>query len=152
MGKSFWRCRLAEAVTSGEQALQLDKDKAEAHHVLAVVYSTWADGAEPPPAGQTVAGARARAIEHLNAIQSTPLVATNPNLQMTLGRLQLRAGKADLGAPNLTDRIWLHGSGEYAIAQQIDKGRMNQMPAHKDILTPAKIHLLTAYVLSLSAK
>ena len=27
----------------------------------------------PPPAGQTVAGARARAIEHLDAIQSTPL-------------------------------------------------------------------------------
>ena len=29
---------------------------------------------------------------------------------------------------------------------------MNQMPAHKDLLTPAKIHLLTAYVLSLSQK
>jgi cytochrome c oxidase cbb3-type subunit 3 len=61
-------------------------------------------------------------------------------------------GNPALGAPNLTDRIWLHGSGEYAIAEQIAKGRMNQMPAHKDILTPAKIHLLTAYVLSLSQK
>ena len=49
--------RLAEAVASGEQALQLDKNNVEAHHVLAVVYSSWADGAEPPPAGQTVAGA-----------------------------------------------------------------------------------------------
>ena len=65
------------------------------------VYSAWADGAAPPPAGQTVAGARARAIEHLTAIQSTPLVATNPNLQMTLGRLQLRAGKADVAVPIL---------------------------------------------------
>jgi cytochrome c oxidase cbb3-type subunit 3 len=61
-------------------------------------------------------------------------------------------GNPALGAPNLMDRIWLHGSGEYAIAEQIARGRMNQMPAHKDILTPAKIHLLTAYVLSLSAK
>ena len=61
-------------------------------------------------------------------------------------------GNQALGAPNLTDRIWLHGSGEYAIAEQVAKGRINQMPAHKDILTPAKIHLLTAYVLSLSAK
>ena len=61
-------------------------------------------------------------------------------------------GNQALGAPNLTDHIWLHGSGEYAIAEQVAKGRINQMPAHKDILTPAKIHLLTAYVLSLSAK
>ena len=93
--------RLAEAVASGEQALQLDKNNVEAHHVLATVYSAWADGTAAPPAGQTVAGARARAIEHLDAIQSTPLVATNPNLQMTLGRLQLRAGKADLAVPIL---------------------------------------------------
>jgi cytochrome c oxidase cbb3-type subunit 3 len=59
-------------------------------------------------------------------------------------------GNQALGAPNLTDRIWLHGSGEYAIAEQVARGRTSQMPAHKDILTPAKIHLLTAYVYSLS--
>ncbi len=45
--------------------------------------------------------ARATAIEHLTAILNTPLMATNPNLQMTLGRLQLRAGKADLAVPIL---------------------------------------------------
>ena len=56
------------------------------------------------------------------------------------------------GAPNLTDSIWLHGSGEEAIAAQIAKGRINQMPAHKDLLSPAKIHLLTAYVYALSRK
>ncbi len=60
-------------------------------------------------------------------------------------------GNPALGAPNLTDRIWLHGSGE-AILETISRGRVNQMPAHKDILTPAKIHLLTAYVYSLSGK
>ena len=60
-------------------------------------------------------------------------------------------GNPQLGAPDLTDKIWLHGSGEAAILEQINKGRQNQMPAHKDLLSPAKIHLLTAYVYSLSA-
>ena len=59
-------------------------------------------------------------------------------------------GNPQLGAPNLTDATWLHGSGEAAIIEQIMKGRTNEMPAHKDILTPAKIHLLSAYVFSLS--
>ena len=60
-------------------------------------------------------------------------------------------GNPALGAPNLTDKVWLHGSGP-AIADTISRGRVNQMPAHKDLLTPAKIHLLTAYVYSLSGK
>ncbi|MBI4207382.1 MAG: cytochrome-c oxidase, cbb3-type subunit III [Betaproteobacteria bacterium] len=59
-------------------------------------------------------------------------------------------GNPLMGAPNLTDNVWLHGSGETAIVEQITKGRNNQMPAHKDLLAPAKIHLLTAYVYSLS--
>ena len=59
-------------------------------------------------------------------------------------------GNQAIGAPNLTDKIWLHGAGEEAIAAQITKGRINQMPAHKEILSSAKIHLLTAYVYSLS--
>ncbi len=59
-------------------------------------------------------------------------------------------GNQQLGAPNLTDGVWLHGSSEAAIIEQIVKGRTSQMPAHKDILSPAKIHLLAAYVYSLS--
>jgi cytochrome c oxidase cbb3-type subunit 3 len=60
-------------------------------------------------------------------------------------------GNPALGAPNLTDGIWLHGSGEPEIIETLLRGRNNQMPAHKDLLDPARIHLLTAYVLSLSA-
>jgi cytochrome c oxidase cbb3-type subunit 3 len=60
-------------------------------------------------------------------------------------------GNPQLGAPDLSDRIWLHGSGEAAILERINKGARNQMPAHKDLLSAAKIHLLTAYVVSLSA-
>lgn len=59
-------------------------------------------------------------------------------------------GNPALGAPNLTDHTWLHGSGEPAIIETITRGRSGQMPAHKDLLSEAKIHLLTAYVLSLS--
>lgn len=61
-------------------------------------------------------------------------------------------GNQQIGAPNLTDDIWLHGGTEAAITESIVKGRMNQMPAHKDFLDEGKIHLLTAYVLGVSGQ
>ena len=60
-------------------------------------------------------------------------------------------GNAALGAPNLADRIWLHGGSDESIAESIARGRTSEMPAHKGKLTPAQIHLLTAYVYSLPA-
>ena len=59
-------------------------------------------------------------------------------------------GNKAMGAPDLTDDIWLHGSSEPAIIQTITMGRRSQMPAHKDFLGEAKSHLLAAYVYSLS--
>jgi cytochrome c oxidase cbb3-type subunit 3 len=59
-------------------------------------------------------------------------------------------GNPALGAPNLTDKNWLHGSTEPVVIETIAKGRTSQMPAHKTVLDEARIHLLTAYVLSLS--
>jgi len=59
-------------------------------------------------------------------------------------------GNPAMGAPDLTDKVWLHGSSEEAIIQTISAGRVDQMPAHKDKLTPAQIHILAAYVYSLS--
>ena len=61
-------------------------------------------------------------------------------------------GNPQLGAPNLGDKTWLYGAGETTIIETITRGRNNQMPAHKELLTPSKIHLLTAYVYSLSQK
>ena len=61
-------------------------------------------------------------------------------------------GNQQLGAPNLTDDIWLHGGTETAITESIVRGRVNQMPAHKDFLDEGKIHLLTAYVLGISGQ
>lgn len=100
-GYYFRTNRPAEAVAAAEQALKLDKDNVEAHNILGTVYSAWSEGGAPTPPGQTAASTRTVAIEHLTAILNTPLMATNPNLQMTLGRLQLRAGKADLAVPIL---------------------------------------------------
>jgi cytochrome c oxidase cbb3-type subunit 3 len=59
-------------------------------------------------------------------------------------------GNPLMGAPDLTDKVWLHGSSEEQMIETVSKGRTDKMPAHKDLLSPAKIHLLTAYVYSLS--
>ena len=59
-------------------------------------------------------------------------------------------GNQALGAPNLTDGIWLHGWGEEAIVSMINNGKVNQMPAQAGKLTDAQIQVLAAYVWSLS--
>ncbi len=59
-------------------------------------------------------------------------------------------GNQAIGAPNLTDRIWLHGWGEDAIVAMVNQGKTNVMPAQAGRLTPAQIHLLASYVWSLS--
>ena len=59
-------------------------------------------------------------------------------------------GMHAVGAPNLTDKVWLYGSSEAVITETITNGRQNQMPAWKEFLGDAKVHLLSAYVLSLS--
>jgi cytochrome c oxidase cbb3-type subunit III len=59
-------------------------------------------------------------------------------------------GNALLGAPNLTDKIWLHGWGEQAIVNIVTNGKNNVMPAQGRLLTPAQLQVLSAYVWSLS--
>ena len=66
-----------------------------------------------------------------------------------------RQRQSAIGAPNLTDEIWLYGSTEAAITETISKGRgeasaVTRMPAHKDRLDDGKIQMLTAYVWGLS--
>jgi cytochrome c oxidase cbb3-type subunit 3 len=59
-------------------------------------------------------------------------------------------GTQALGAPNLTDKIWLHGWGEDAIVAMVNNGKTNVMPAQQGRLAPEQIHVLAAYVWSLS--
>ena len=57
-------------------------------------------------------------------------------------------GNQQLGAPNLTDKIWLHGGSTLKIVETIAEGRVGNMPPHGEFLGDAKIHVLAAYVYS----
>lgn len=57
-----------------------------------------------------------------------------------------------IGSANLTDKIWLHGFGEEAIVAMVVNGKTNVMPAQAQRLTTEQIHVLGAYVMSLSRK
>lgn len=57
-----------------------------------------------------------------------------------------------VGSANLTDNIWLHGSGEAAIIAMVNNGKVNQMPAQADRLTEGQIYVLVSYVWGLSHK
>ncbi len=57
-----------------------------------------------------------------------------------------------LGAPALNDNIWLYGGSEKAVQESIRNGRAGVMPAWKDILGEEKVHVISAYVYSLSNK
>ena len=59
-------------------------------------------------------------------------------------------GMQALGAPNLTDNVWLYGGEFEQVAHTIRAGRAGVMPAHKDLLSEDKIKLISAYVYSLS--
>ncbi|HEY8507532.1 MAG TPA: cytochrome-c oxidase, cbb3-type subunit III [Steroidobacteraceae bacterium] len=58
-------------------------------------------------------------------------------------------GNQQLGAPNLTDQIWLHGGSVAAVRETIANGRQGEMPAHLDRLGETRTRLIAAYVLSL---
>ena len=60
-------------------------------------------------------------------------------------------GVAALGGADLTDDRWLFGGSEQTIRDVILNGRVNQMPAQKDILSEPRVRTLVAYVLSLGA-
>ncbi len=59
-------------------------------------------------------------------------------------------GNKALGAPNLTDKVWLHGWGEPAIIAMVNNGKTNVMPPQASRMTPDQIHVLAAYVWSLA--
>lgn len=58
-------------------------------------------------------------------------------------------GNQALGAPNLTDQIWLNGGAVATVRESIANGRHAEMPAHLERLGQTRVKLLTAYVISL---
>jgi cytochrome c oxidase cbb3-type subunit 3 len=59
-------------------------------------------------------------------------------------------GNPLVGAPNLTDKIWLHGFGEATVVHAVTLGWHNVMPAQGGRLSEAQIRVLASYVWSLS--
>ena len=59
-------------------------------------------------------------------------------------------GNTTIGSANLTDDTWLHGFGKDAIEAMIINGKTNIMPAQETRLSPQQIHVVGAYVWSLS--
>jgi len=59
-------------------------------------------------------------------------------------------GNTAVGAPNLTDKVWLYGGSLAAVTESIVKGRNAMMPAFGELLGPGKVQVLAAYVWGLS--
>jgi cytochrome c oxidase cbb3-type subunit 3 len=59
-------------------------------------------------------------------------------------------GTPAMGAPNLTDKIWLHGWGEDAVIAMVNGGKTNVMPPFGARLSADQIRVLGAYVWGLS--
>jgi cytochrome c oxidase cbb3-type subunit III len=55
-------------------------------------------------------------------------------------------GQTDLGAPNLTDDIWLYGNSLEAVSYSIRTGRGSAMPSWVGRLDPVTIKALAVYV------
>jgi cytochrome c oxidase cbb3-type subunit 3 len=115
-------------------------------------------GAMPPMADAVGGSEGARQVAHYVLSLSD---SAHNSIAAHLGRSKFAAcagchgaggkGNPALGAPNLADRVWLHGWGEQAIVGIVTNGKTNVMPAHAQRLTPVQIHVLAAYVQSLGS-
>jgi cytochrome c oxidase cbb3-type subunit 3 len=59
-------------------------------------------------------------------------------------------GRSELGAPNLTDDIWLYGGRAKDLANTLNNGRTGQMPSFTGVLDDKRIHILAGYINGLS--
>lgn len=135
----------------------------------------WLHGGAPDQIRQTIHDGRVGVMPPMAAAVGTPEDVRNlahyvlslsgsphDSLRASLGKSKFTAcaachgmdgkGNPALGAPNLTDDVWLHGWGEAAITAMINNGKTNEMPAQAGKLTEAQINVLTAYVWGLSNK
>ena len=58
-------------------------------------------------------------------------------------------GKTEVGAPNLTDRFWIHGGDENSIYNTIWGGPQGHMPTWEGRLTPVDRKILALYLVDL---
>ena len=127
------------------------------HEKIIETITNGRQGNMPPMAAAVGTGEDVRNVAHY--VLSLSDSAHNPVFAQ-LGQAKFAAcaachgadGKGNqlLGAPNLTDKVWLHGWGEGAITAMVQQGKLNVMPAQAKLLTPEQIHVLGAYVWQLS--
>jgi len=115
------------------------------------------NGVMPPMAAAIGGGENVRNVAHyVMSLSGSP----HDSLAAQQGRAQFATcaachgpegkGNTAIGAPNLADKVWLHGWGEAAITGIVSNGLNNQMPAHASRLTPEQVRVLAAYVWRLS--
>jgi cytochrome c oxidase cbb3-type subunit 3 len=135
----------------------------------------WLHGGSPEKIKETLTAGRRGQMPPMAAAVGTPddvknvanyvlSLSNSPHdsLRAQLGKAKFTAcaachgmdgkGNQALGAPNLTDDVWLHGWGEQAIINMVNNGKVNEMPAQQGKLTDAQIHVLATYVWGLSNK
>ena len=88
------------------------------------------------------------------ALPQARLPEVQRQYQMTCAACHGAEGQGNpmLGAPNLSDDIWLYGGDAEAVRHSILFGRQGNMPAHDELLSEIEIELLTAYVYRLSGQ
>ncbi|KQT11031.1 cytochrome-c oxidase, cbb3-type subunit III [Ramlibacter sp. Leaf400] len=117
------------------------------------------NGSMPPMAAAVGSADDVKNVAHyVLSLSNSP----HDSLRAQLGRSRFSAcaachgangkGNSALGAPDLTDDTWLHGWGEQAIIDIVNRGRTNTMPAQAGKLTESQVHLLASYVWGLSNK
>ncbi len=113
-----------------------------------------------PPMGAAVGSAAD--VENVAHYVKSLSGMTNDPIKSSMGKSKFSAcmachgpggvGNPALGAPNLADKIWLYGGSAETIMETINKGRISTMPAFDEFLGEDKVHVLAAYVYSLSAE
>ncbi len=127
------------------------------HDVIKATLTDGRMGVMPPMAAAVGSAEDVRNVAHyvmslsktphdsVRAVQGAPKFAACAACHGADGK-----GNNAMGAPNLTDDVWLHGWGEEAIIRAVNGGFTNQMPAQAGKLTADQIHVLGAYVWGLS--
>ncbi|HUU35124.1 MAG TPA: tetratricopeptide repeat protein, partial [Vicinamibacterales bacterium] len=113
----------AEAVAEAERAVALDADSEEGHRILGLVNAAWADGVVAGPGNGTTESWRAAAILHLTKVQSTPGMATDLGLQVTLARQLMAADDHEKAVPILEGVVAQIGPAGEPVAMLADAHR-----------------------------
>lgn len=135
----------------------------------------WLGGGDPATISATIANGRAGVMPPMaaavgtsedvaNVAQYVLSLSGSPHdaVKASLGKEKFAAcaachgadgkGNHAVGAPNLTDNVWLYGWGADAIIKIVNEGKTNVMPGQARLLNADQIHVLTAYVWGLSNK